>query len=200
MVTQAERRAVTRARILGAARELFGRDGYHNTSIEAILQTAGVTKGALYHHFNDKQQVLRAVYEDLEGALVAQLADTAAAHDDPIDALRAGMRAFLHACLDPAFCQIALVDAPAALGWQTWRDIDAHYGFGLLRAGVDLAIAAGRMAPLPTDHLAHVLLAALMEAALLTTRSPSPTAALEDIAATLDAILDGLSIEHPNGH
>jgi AcrR family transcriptional regulator len=193
MVTQAERRAVTRERILYAAREHFGRDGYHNTSIEAILQTAGVTKGALYHHFDDKQQLLRAVYEDLEATLVARLADAATAHNDPIDALRAGMRAFLHACLDPQFGRIVLVDAPAALGWQVWRDIDAKYGFGLLRAGVDQAIAAGRMVPLPADHLAHILLAAVMEAALLTTRSPSPAAALEELATTLDAILDGLS-------
>ena len=137
-----------------------------------------MTKGALYHHFRDKTDLLRAVYEEQEQQSIDGLLALGCEHADPLDALRAGCRAFLTACLDPTFRRIALVEAPAALGWEEWREIDARYGFGLLRAGVEAAMDAGRLRRMPVDHVAHLLLAALSEAALLLGRAEDPRGGL----------------------
>jgi AcrR family transcriptional regulator len=195
MPSQSERSAGTRRRILDAARELYAERGWAATPLDDVARAAGVTKGAVYHHFSDKTQLLRAVYEDQEQQSVDGLVATALEHDDPLDALRAGCHAFLTACLDPTFRRIALIEAPAALGWEEWRAIDTRYGFGLLRAGVEAAIDAGRLRRLPIDHVAHLLLAALMEAALLLGRADNPSETLHEIAPTFDALLDGLETE-----
>jgi AcrR family transcriptional regulator len=195
--TQTERSTATRRRILDASRELFAERGWAATSVDEVVRRAGVTKGALYHHFRDKTDLLRAVYEEqeqrsIEGMLVT-VGDTA----DPLDQLRVGCRAFLTACLDPTFRKIALIEAPAGLGWDEWRAIDARYGFGLLRAGVETAMDAGRLRRMPVEPIAHLLLAALSEAALLLGRADDPEAAFEAIAGTFDALLDGLAPPSP---
>jgi AcrR family transcriptional regulator len=195
MPSQSERSAETRRRILDAARELYAERGWAATPLDDVARAAGVTKGAVYHHFSDKTQLLRAVYEDQEQRSVEALVTTAQEHDDPLDALRAGCHAFLSACLDPTFRRIALIEAPAVLGWEEWRAIDARYGFGLLRAGVEAAIDAGRLRRLPVDHVAHLLLAALMEAALLLGRAERPFDTLHEIAPTFDALLEGLETQ-----
>lgn len=192
MPSQIERSTATRRRILDAARELFAERGWAATSIDEVVSTAGVTKGALYHHFRDKSDVLRAVYEEQEQRSIEGLVAIGGEHTDPLDALRAGCRAFLTACLDPTFRKIALVEAPAALGWEEWREIDARYGFGLLLAGVDAAMDGGRLRRMPVENVAHLLLAALSEAALLIGRSEKPEADFDEIAGAFDALLDGL--------
>jgi AcrR family transcriptional regulator len=196
MPSQAERSEATRRRILDAGRDLFSERGWAATTIDEIVRAAGVTKGALYHHFRDKTDVLRAVYEEQEQRSIDGLLAIGAGHDDPLDALRAGCRAFLTACLDPTFRRIALVEAPAALGWEEWRAIDARYGFGLLRAGVEVSMRAGRMRRMALDDVAHLLLAALSEAALLLGRAEDPAASLDELAEAFEALLDGLEI-HP---
>ena len=122
MPSQAERSGATRRRILDAGRDLFAQRGWAATTIDEVVRAAGVTKGALYHHFRDKTDVLRAVYEEQEQRSIDGLLAIGAQHDDPLDALRAGCRGFLTACLDPTFRRIALVEAPAGLGWEEWRD------------------------------------------------------------------------------
>jgi AcrR family transcriptional regulator len=190
--TQVERSIATRRRILDAARELFAERGWAATSIDEVVGAAGVTKGALYHHFRDKTDVLRAVYEDQEQRSIEGLLAIGGEHDDPLDALRAGCRAFLTACLDPTFRRIALVEAPAGLGWEEWREIDARYGFGLLLAGVAAAMDGRRLRRMPVEPVAHLLLAALSEAALLIGRADDPEAEFDEIAGAFDALLDGL--------
>jgi AcrR family transcriptional regulator len=193
MPSQAERTAVTRRRILEAARQLYAERGWATTPLDDVARAAGVTKGAVYHHFADKTDLVRGVYEDLEQRSVSGFATIAAEHDDPLEAVRAGCHAFLTACLDPTFGRIALIETPAALGWEEWRAIDIRYGFGLLRAGVAAAMDAGRLRRLPVDHVAHLLLAALMEAALLLGHADTSLDTLNDIAPTFDALLDGLA-------
>jgi AcrR family transcriptional regulator len=195
MPSQAERSAGTRRRILNAAQELYAERGWAGTPLDDVARAAGVTKGAVYHHFSDKVHLLRAVYEDQEQQSLEGFAATAAEHDDPLDALRAGCHAFLTTCLDPTFRRIALIEAPAALGWEEWRAIDARYGFGLLRAGVEAAMDARRLRRLPVDHVAHLLLAALIEAALLVGRADNPFDTRNEIALAFDALLDGLETQ-----
>lgn len=194
MPTQVERSTATRRAVLDAARTLFAERGWAATSVDEVARGAGVTKGALYHHFRDKTDLLRAVYEDQEQQSISRLAEVAVDGADPLDVLRAGCRMFLTECLDPTFRRIALVEAPAGLGWEEWREIDARYGFGLLKVGVTAAMDAGRLRPMPSDPLAHLLLAALSEAALLLGQSDDPESEFEAIAGSFDALLDGLEI------
>jgi AcrR family transcriptional regulator len=192
--TQTERSTATRRRILDAARSLFATKGFAATSVDEVVRAAEVTKGALYHHFRDKTDLLRAVYEEQEETSVARLLELAVDVTDPLDQLRAGSRAFLTECLDPTFRRIALVEAPAGLGWEEWREIDARYGFGLLRGAVEASMEQGRMRRMPVDQVSHLLLAALSEAALLLGQASDPAATFAEVADAFDALIDGLEI------
>src|SRR3954468_20577204 len=123
--TQAERSAATRAAMIAAARELFAERGYAAVGTEEIVRAAGVTRGALYHHFGGKRDLLEAVYVQIEGEVTQRIAEgaLAGAATDPLGAMRAGAEAFLEHCTDHEVQQVVLHDAPAVLGWERWREI-----------------------------------------------------------------------------
>ena len=193
MVTQAAGPRANHATI-SAARAIFAERGYEATSIEEITKRAGISKGALYHHYRDKTEILAAAYEDLERELIERIARVASKHRDPIKSLRAGCHAFVESCADPATLRLALVDAPAGLGWKRWREIDARYGFGLLRFGLQAAADAGRIRPDRIDSRAHFLLAVMMEGALLIGAAENPRAVSRDIAKLIDEHIEALLI------
>jgi len=174
--TQAERRSATRRALLDAGRELFAARGFAGAGQEEIVERAGVTRGALAHHFGTKQGLFRAVVESVEGELAEHIATAAMRGDDPMGHLRFGCLAFLDAALDPAVRRIVLLDAPAVLGWQAWRELDTTYGLGLVSEALDHCMEAGLMAPRPVQPLAHILLAALNEAAMLVANADDPVA------------------------
>jgi AcrR family transcriptional regulator len=200
--TQEERSRSTRAALLASARGLFAERGFAGTNRDDISTGAGVTRGALYHHFATKEAVFRAVVEELEEELVARVVAGAEGVSDPGEQLRAGCLAFLDACGDPAVRRIVLLDAPAVLGWETWREIDAQYGLALVRGGLEAAMAAGRLTPAPVDALAHTLLGALNEAAVVVANAQDPTAARAEMAEVLDLLLSRLLAAAPGdpGH
>jgi AcrR family transcriptional regulator len=190
--TQHERSRTTRAALSASARVLFAEQGFAGTNRDDIAAGAGVTRGALYHHFATKEAVFRAVVEELEQELVARVVMAAEGVTDPGEQLRAGCLAFLDACADPAIRRIVLLDAPAVLGWEAWREIDARYGLALVRAGLESAMDAGRMPRAPVDSLAHTLLGALNEAAVVVANAPEPVVARAEMAEVLDLILSRL--------
>lgn len=190
--TQQQRSDGTRQAIVSAAREVFAERGYNAVSVEEIAQRAGVSKGALYHQYRDKVDVLAAAYEDLEREMSQRIIAAASLHADPVDALRAGCHAFLDECSSPTTRRLALVDAPAGLGWERWRAIDARHGFGLLRFGLQAAADAGRVRADHIESRAHLLLAALMEGALLIGTASDPDATRRDIGMLIDEHIDGL--------
>src|SRR6476660_1613378 len=120
----------TRDALIRAALELFTNSGYASVGTEEIVARARVTRGALYHHFEDKRDLFRAVFERVEGDLMERIGSTMESADDAWDLMVAGMRAFLDACEEPAVKQISLTDAPAVLGWEEWREIDNRHGLG----------------------------------------------------------------------
>ena len=189
---RAERAEATRAELLRVARELFAERGYAAVGTEEIVRRAEVTRGALYHHFRDKRDLFRAVHEDLEQALVEGITAQIAVVEYPIELLRTATRAFLDACTDPAMIQIALVDAPNVLGWSEWREIDAKYGLGLTRMGLDLAMEAGAIRRQDSRVLGHLLLGTLGEAAMLIGHAEDPKAARAEVEGPLLALLDAL--------
>jgi AcrR family transcriptional regulator len=191
--TQAERSATTRAALLAAARALFGERGFAGTSREQIVERAGVTRGALYHHFAGKEDLFRAVFEEIEQEMTEHLTKVALAAPDPLEALRAGCREFLDIAMAPAVQRIVLVDAPAVLGWGAWREVEARHGLGLVTFGLQNAMEAGVLTRQPLEPLAHMLLASLNEAALLVAGADDPKKTRRDVGMVVDHLLDRLA-------
>ena len=190
--TQAERTSATRRALLDAARDQFAERGFSGTGREQVAAAAGVTRGALYHHFGTKEGLFRAVVEELEAGLAERVATAALAGTDPVDELRRGCLAFLDACMEPAVRRIVLLEAPAVLGWDAWREIDARYGLALVRSGLAGALDQVGLDPAAVDPLAHLLLGALNEAALLVATAEDPVRAREDVGRTVALVLDRL--------
>jgi AcrR family transcriptional regulator len=193
VTSKAEQAETTRAALLATARRMFAADGYAGTATEALVAEAGVTRGALYYHYADKRALFEAVFEDIERELVEMLASKlAATAGDPVALLRGGVGAFLDACLDPAIQRIALLEAPAVLGWERYREIEQAYGLGLTRGALQVAMDAGVLRPQPVEPLAHVLFGGLVEAALYMAAAPNARKARADVGGVLDAVIDGL--------
>jgi len=190
--SKAERADATRGALLAAARELFTDHGYAATSTTEIVTRAGVTRGALYHHFPAKHDLFRAVFEQLEAEVTTHVAQEALAGADPLEQLRVGSRAYLDACLDPAIQRVVLVEGPSVLGWETWQEIESRYGYGLVVAGVEAAMAAGLVDTQPVAPLAHVLFGALTEAGMVVARAGDPRVARAEMDEAMDRLLDGL--------
>jgi AcrR family transcriptional regulator len=187
-----EQGQATRRLLLSVAGELFVERGYEETSIELVLDSAKISRGALYHHFEGKRDLYEAVLENVEARLATACLRAARASTDPLDALKAGCRAFLTLARDPQIKRIVLTDAPTVLGWQRWREIDERHAFGILKQGLAATPAAKRLAPGTQDTLAHILLASLIELATLIARSKSPRAVQHSAETALDELLASL--------
>lgn len=193
--TQTERSEGTRAALIAAARPLFAEHGYAGVGTEEIVRTAGVTRGALYHHFDGKRELFAAVYERIEAELAERIAAGALAANaaSPMEAMRAGAEMFLAASTEPEAQQIVLLDGPSVLGWDRWREIAAQHGLGLIEASLQAAMDADAIAPQPVRPLAHVLMGALDEAAMLVARAEDPESTRAEVGRTLDSLLAGLT-------
>jgi AcrR family transcriptional regulator len=188
---QTDRSAATRARLLKAARELFGERPYADVGTEEIVRRARVTRGALYHHFTDKRDLFRAVHEQLEAELVDAIARqlAAATSTDPVEGLRTGARTYLDACEDRSFARITLIDAPAVLGWTEWRRIDEEYALKVIVLGLEGAMEAGAFRRQPVLPLAQLMLGTMGEAGL---RVANGEGSRDEVENALMALLDGL--------
>ena len=192
---QAERSEATRKALVDVARRLFARRGYAAVGTEEIVRRAGVTRGALYHHFNGKEDLFRAVAEQVEEETTRKSAEAALAHRDPWEQQRAGWNAFLDACLDPAVQRIILLDAPSVLGPKVWREIASKYGLALVQFGLQSLIDAGLIAKQPVDPLAHLVIGALSEAAVVIAQAEDTRATRAEMGASLERLMAGLRID-----
>lgn len=196
--TQAERTAATREALIAAARRLFTERGYEEVGTEEVVRAAGVTRGALYHHFGDKASLLEAAYERIEAESTERVARIVLGSDlhSPLEAMKAGVEAFLDECAQPELRQVALHDAPAVLGWERWREIGAANGLGLIEASLAAAIEAGEIRAVPVGPTAHLLMGALDEAAMLIARDERPESRAE-ITEVLVTLLESFAVERP---
>lgn len=190
--TQAERSAATRAALLGAARTLFAEKGFAATGREEIVEAAGVTRGALHHHYGAKAQLFRAVYEELEHEIMTKVATAAAGGATPTEQLRRGSLAYLDAAMDPAVQRVCLIDGTSVLGWEVRAEISGNLALGMVQDVLRAAMDAGEIDPQPVDVLAHVLLAALHEAVLLVARADDQAAARAEVGVIVERVLDRL--------
>jgi AcrR family transcriptional regulator len=189
--TQPERTAATRAALVGAARNLFAEHGYAAIGTERIVKAAGLTRGALYHQFADKSDLFAAVLEAVEADIVARIADVIATvpPDETADVLAAGAEAWLDVCAEPGVQRIVLIDGPAVLGWERWREIGMQHGFGLVSGVLAEAMQSGRIPSQPVEPLTHVLVGALDEAALYVARADDQTAARAEMASVVQRLV-----------
>ncbi|MEO6471684.1 MAG: TetR/AcrR family transcriptional regulator [Aeromicrobium sp.] len=174
--SQADRSGSTRAALIGAGTRLFADRGYAAVPAEVIVAEAGVTRGALYHHFDGKLGLFRAVFEELETSITAEVAAVIGEIPDQWSATIAGLGHFLDICARPEVIRIALTDAPAVLGWQTWRQIEKTHGLGLITDNMRRLAEAGLLRAGPVDMLAQLMLSAVIEAALLIAHAEDPVA------------------------
>ena len=192
--TQAERSAATRAALVAAARPLFTERGFAAVGTDEIARAAGVTRGALYHQFAGKEELFVAVFEQVESELVARLGAGVATADptDPVAMLHADVDGWLAACAEPEVHRIVLIEAPAALGWERWRESGRGYGVGLVEMVLQALMDAGTIGRRPVRPLAHVLVGALEEAALYAARSADRETATAEVRQALYDLVDGL--------
>ncbi len=187
--TQAERSQATIRGLIEVARKEFGARGYADTSIEDIVRAAGVTRGALYHHYDTKLELFRAVVRFEQRALTRAIAKGAASSPVGWERLQAGCHLFLEACLNPAVRRILLLDGPAVLGWDAVREIEAQYTLALLRDGLRAAVEEDRSIGEDSGLLASLLFAALAEAGRLIANARHPQQALPGVVLSIDRLL-----------
>jgi AcrR family transcriptional regulator len=194
MNVKAQRSEATRAALVAAARTLFAEHGYAGIGTEEIVKQAGVTRGALYHHFNGKEDLMRAVLHELSRELAESSAAAALTETDQWRQILAAVDAFLDACTDPAVQRIMMTDAPSVLGWDEWREIDTQYGLGLIKASLEQAMETGLIARQPVDPLAHLIVGALDEAAMYISRAADAETARREMGESIERMLDGLRL------
>jgi AcrR family transcriptional regulator len=189
---QAQHSASTRAALLRVARRLFAEHGYTATGTEEVVRRARVTRGALYHHFRDKKDLFMAVLDEEQKKLAAKAAEVAAQAPDPWSALIAAANAFLDACLDNAVQQIVIIDAPAVMGLERWREADQSYYLANTKAAIEAAIELGLVERQPVAPLAHIIFGALNEAAMLIAHADDEVSARREMSGTVQRLFEGL--------
>jgi AcrR family transcriptional regulator len=182
----------TRAQLVAIATRMFAERGYEDTSVEAVLREAGVSRGSLYHHFASKEALFEAVAEDVETSVGAQTLAAAAGADGPVAALRAGSLAWIRLAGDPVVQRILLIDGPSVLGWERWRAMEEQHALGGIRAVLQVIADEGKLRPDLVGTLAHVLLASVNEVALLVARADDKEAAMKAGADAVDELLQRL--------
>ncbi|OMC14576.1 TetR family transcriptional regulator [Mycobacterium colombiense] len=200
--TDVERRARgdrTRRDLVDAGRALFVEKGYFETSISDLVARSGVgTRGAFYHHFKDKAELFRAVFEEVERDLTLRSLASPPQGADAWEKLSVGMRGFLESALEPEVQRVMLIDGPVVLGWRTLRSIQESNSIALINEMVDEAIAEGIIDDHPVGELTHLLVAAVEEAALLVAHADRPAKARARAARVLNRLLLSFAVEPRN--
>lgn len=193
---QEERSAATTKRVLKVAEQHFAELGYEAVSTEALVREAGLTRGALYHHFGSKQGLFEAVVRDVQRRLAQAVATASTAEQGAWTAFVKGCHAWLETATEPAVRQILLLDAPAVLGWECWLALDAEGGGHLLHEGVAELIREGEIGDVHPEVLIQLLNGAMNQAALWIAHAEHQGAALATAKLTLERLLDGLRQEN----
>lgn len=192
--TQAERTRLTIEQIVSVARRSFAADGFDATSVDVVVERAGMTKGALYHHFAGKRALFAAVYEAEQRAIGHTVMRAARGGNNSWQNFLRGCRAFFDAVLDPGAQRITLIDAPAVLGWEMMRELEDEHVTSLLRQGLSQAIGDGHLKRQRVEPLAHLIHGAMCEAAMTVARSSDPVRESRDSLAALEKLLNGIVV------
>jgi len=185
----------TRRGLIAAARQLFGEQGYAGTSVDEVVKAAGVTKGAMYHHFRDKDDLFRAVVEQVKVDVTARAAESFfddGDNDDPLQRVHRLFIALVDAHLDPAIQRISIIDARSVFDAATRRDLSTRYEASLLRGAFRSAMRVGVIEQQPLGPLAHIVAGALSEACALIAEADDKDAVRAEVTEVLTRLVDGL--------
>jgi AcrR family transcriptional regulator len=189
MTKRAAQGQATREQLIEVATRLFAEQGYEDTSIEAVLAAAGVSRGALYHHFAGKDALFEAVLATVENRVLAQLEQVTRDAPDAVATLYAAALGWIDLAGDPVIQRIVLIDAPSVLGWERWRAMNEQHALGSVRAILHAVAAEGRLAPELVGPFAHMILAALDEMTLVIARAEHPAKAMSEGRAAVEELL-----------
>ncbi|MEF3303424.1 TetR/AcrR family transcriptional regulator [Paenibacillus sp. GYB003] len=189
--TKAEQKQATMQKLLEVAREHFSEHGYAEAPMEDMVKTAGLTRGALYHHFGSKEGLFLAVLESVQQEIAERVEAEAASSGDPWEQLLLGCRAFMTAAVEPRNRRILLLDGPSVLGWDAWRRTDEQNAMRLLREQLELMRRQGCLKPVSVEALTHLLSGAMNEAVLWIAESPDRRQALEESVAAIALLCEG---------
>lgn len=182
----------TRALIIGKARKVFAKNGFADAGLSEIVTAAGVTTGAVYHHFGDKKGLFLAVAETVEGDILKSVMLAAATKSGSWEQLLAAVDATLEICAEPDVQRIIFIDAPTVIGPAAWREIELKYAFGGMLQALRGLIDEGVVRSGSADVLASILLGALIEAARAVARARDKHAAMVDARATVAQLFASL--------
>jgi AcrR family transcriptional regulator len=182
----------TKKAVIAAARRLFAKRGYADTPLNEIVAAAGVTTGAVYHHFGDKKGLFRAIVETLEAETLQRVTQKASGAGDAWAMLERGLDATLEACLEPEIHRILFTDAPNVFGQAEWREIEKKYSYGALVQILTQLQAVGSLKVESVDIVAPILLGAMIEAASAVAVAKNKKAALNEARTTIHTMLSAL--------
>jgi AcrR family transcriptional regulator len=194
MTKRAAQGQATRGQLIEVATGLFAERGYEDTSIEAVLAAAGVSRGALYYHFAGKDALFEAVMASVQDRIMAELTMAVGEASDAVGALMAAALAWIDLAGDPVVQRVILLDAPSVLGWERWRGMNEEGTLGAMRAMLQAVADSGRLAPELVGPFAHMILAACDEIALVIARSQDPEAAKAEGRVAVRALLSRLLV------
>ncbi|WP_067698072.1 TetR/AcrR family transcriptional regulator [Nocardia jejuensis] len=192
--SQEDRSRATRTALEDAGRRLFTERGFAGTSAEDLVSAAGVTRGALHHHYGDKRGLFLVILEQIETESTAEI-ETAIAAIDPDDVLSAmavGLGTFLRICRRPDMLRIVMTDAPTVLGWEVWREFEVSHGLGLVTTQLENARAAGLIADVPVKVMAQLLFSAIIEASLIVAHAADAETAQAEAQQSLLLLIAGI--------
>ncbi|AZC19695.1 TetR/AcrR family transcriptional regulator [Pseudomonas sp. CMR5c] len=186
---RAEMIEATRAKLIASARQAFARQGYAKTSMDDLTAEAGLTRGALYHHFGDKQGLLAAVVEQIDSEMDARLDRVSDQAGDPWEGFTRRCRAYLEMAQEPEIRRIVLQDARAVLGE---RLPDQEHCIDSLGRRLQTLAEAGIISPAPSQALARLVNGSLVDTALWIAADAAPGQRLEQALQGLELLLRGL--------
>lgn len=187
-----EETAITIQTLIEVARTHFTERGYADAALEEIVQEAGLTRGALYHHFGNKKGLFQAVLDTVQKEVAERVETQAATSADVWEQLILGCRAFITAAVEPRNKRIMLLDGPAVLGWEEWRRMDEQNSMRLLRAQLQFMQQQGELRQVAVDALTHMLSGAMNEAALWIAQAAQEEQAYEESMSVISMLLEGL--------
>jgi AcrR family transcriptional regulator len=183
--------AQTRDSLVRAGRELFGRKGFRQTSVEDLARAARLTTGALYHHFPTKTVLFEAVFEHAHTELMTVSMAAAQGATDELDVLARGFEAFLDSVLEPELQRILILDGPAVLGPARYTELDERYAFAVIVAALRAATEAGTLHVDDPETVTRLLLGALTRGAMLIANSTDPVKTRHAVALSMRTLLSG---------
>lgn len=182
----------TRKALVDSAVELFTKQGYSATSLDAVAKRALVTKGALYHHFTGKQALFEAALDAVETVILRRLGDIIGGLGDPWDRAMSAVRAYVKVCLDPSYQRIVIHEAPVVMGWERWRETEEHYSYGLVKVAVERLIEAELVEDLPVEATARMLFGAMSSGAMVVAGATDQRKASAEVSTVLVSLLEGM--------